>query len=923
MAGHIIAVVGGKGGVGKSVFAANLAISYFQEFKQRPLIVDLDLNSLGDQNIILGQNPAKSIVDLSKLQGAQIDVKSLTPFMVNAPGGFSFIGAPRDAILARDLDLDGLGRFLKGVTSVFDLVVVDCGNGMDPWALKTLEYATAIFVVTTADVIVVNQTKRLLGKIQELLFPPEMVQIFINRYSAGNIVTPQIIQKNLNRPVFAALPEDAASCDGSLAKSMPVCIAAPNSLVVRAYHDIVRKIQQTNLLENLAKLKKPSERRGQGPGARPRPTRQDGHGPGARSANAPLDPWTGMKLRIHKALVEQMDLKKMGTADSANDPRQKAILRERTNKAVLDILQTEDAGSLLSTRELKAQMVKEVLDEALGLGPLEDLLSDDNVTEIMVNARDQIYIEKSGKPALSKVIFSSKQQMMNVIERIVTPLGRRVDEKVPYVDARLSDGSRVHVIIPPLALRGPTITIRKFPKKRIVFQDLIRFGSMTEEIADFLRCCVEAKLNIVVSGGTGSGKTTLLNVLSNFIPATERIITVEDSAEIQLGQDHVVRLESRPKNIEGEGEVSIRDLVKCCLRMRPERIVVGECRGGEALDMLQAMNTGHSGSLTTLHAHHPREGLSRLEPLVMMSGLNLPLKALRENIASAVGLIIQQSRLTDGSRKVTYITEVTGMQGDVITPSGHLRLQAGRPGQEAQDCRQIRAYGLHPEVRRGDGSQGYEDLPQALRDERREGGEMMIGSVNGPRCFISASRSSRRAYQFSQRFLDWMRFQSLGTRDYIVDRLAMMFIDIPPQKILMYLLCSSLGSFSLVFLAFLPQLVPGHRFRALRRGDGLEGAQARRQLDVQAPREQVHPPDGRRPEPDVQRPEVGPLDRPEPGPGDPGDAEPDPAGVQPDPEPEQAGRAARGSLLEPREAHQIGRCRDVRHFHQYPEGDGG
>jgi Flp pilus assembly CpaF family ATPase len=257
--------------------------------------------------------------------------------------------------------------------------------------------------------------------------------------------------------------------------------------------------------------------------------------------------------------------------------------------------------------------------------------------------------------------------MMNVIERIVTPLGRRVDEKTPYCDARLADGSRVHVIIPPLALRGPTITIRKFPKKRVMVQDLVTFGSMTAEIADFLRLCVEAKLNILVSGGTGSGKTTLLNVLSNFIPATERIITVEDAAELQLGQEHVVRLETRPKNIEGEGEVSIRDLIKCCLRMRPDRIVVGECRGGEALDMLQAMNTGHSGSLTTVHANNPRECLGRLETLVMMAGLGLPLKAIRETISSAVNLVIQQSRLSDGSRKVTYISEVIGIQGDIIT----------------------------------------------------------------------------------------------------------------------------------------------------------------------------------------------------------------------------------------------------------------
>ncbi len=668
MAGHIIAVVGGKGGVGKSVFAANLAISHLQEFKQRPLIVDLDLASLGDQNIILGQNPQKNIVDVSKMPPGPLDPKSLAPYMVNASAGFSYIGAPRDAIIARDIDLDGLGRFYKGITQVFNYVVVDCGNGTDPTALKTFESATVIFVVTSADVIVINQTKRILGKIQELLFPPEMVHIVINRYSQSNIINPQMIQKNLGRPIYAAIPEDAATCEGALAKSVPLSIGASGSPIARAYHDIVRKMQQTNLLENMARLKKPtgvaSKSQIGAPGGSVEGSKEGG-GPSARSSVGTMDPWTAMKLRIHKALVEQMDLKKTNTDTS--DPKQRAVLRERTQKAVLDILGKEDTGALLNTRELKAQMLKEVLDEALGLGPLEDLLADDNVTEIMVNARDQIYIEKSGKPQLSKVNFSSESQMMNVIERIVTPLGRRVDEKVPFVDARLEDGSRVHVIIPPLALRGPTITIRKFPKKRIEYKDLVQFGSITEEIADFLRCCVEAKLNIVVSGGTGSGKTTLLNVLSNFIPSTERIITVEDSAELQLGQEHVVRLETRPKNIEGEGEVSIRDLIKCCLRMRPDRIVVGECRGGEALDMLSAMNTGHSGSLTTLHSNNPRECLARLETLVMMAGLGLSPKAIRENIASAVGLIIQQSRLSDGTRKVTYITEIVGMQGEVVS----------------------------------------------------------------------------------------------------------------------------------------------------------------------------------------------------------------------------------------------------------------
>jgi pilus assembly protein CpaF len=496
------------------------------------------------------------------------------------------------------------------------------------------------------------------------MFPPEMVQIVLNRYSASQIVNPQIIQKNLGRPLFAAIPEDAAQCESALAKNTPVLIHNPAAGVSKAFHEVLRKMIQVNLLDNLAKLKKPAGLVQKIASATTAidPSAPSGGGPGVRSLTAPMDAWTAMKIRIHRNLVDQMDLKKVG---DSSDLKQKVVLREKATKTILDILANEDQG-LIQTRDLKSQMLKEVLDEALGLGPLEDLLADDSVTEIMVNSRDQIYLEKAGKPALSRTTFSSEQQMMTIIERIVTPLGRRVDEKVPYVDARLADGSRVHIIIPPLALRGPTITIRKFPKRRLEAKDLVSYGSMTDEISDFLRMCVEAKLNVVVSGGTGSVKTTLLNVLSNFIPVSERIITVEDSAELQLGQEHVVRLETRPKNIEGEGEVSIRELIKNCLRMRPDRIVVGECRSGEALDMLQAMNTGHSGSLTTLHSNNPRECLGRLETLVMMSGINMPSRAIKDNIASAVNLIIQQSRLSDGTRKITHITEVTGMQGDVI-----------------------------------------------------------------------------------------------------------------------------------------------------------------------------------------------------------------------------------------------------------------
>jgi pilus assembly protein CpaF len=298
---------------------------------------------------------------------------------------------------------------------------------------------------------------------------------------------------------------------------------------------------------------------------------------------------------------------------------------------------------------------------------LEELLADETVTEIMVNRKDQIYVEQKGKLTLSEKKFISDEQVRGVIERIVAPLGRRIDESSPLVDARLKDGSRVNAVIPPLALKGPCITIRKFSKKPFKVHDLIRFGSMTNKMGEFLELAVANRQNIFISGGTGSGKTTLLNVMSGFIPEDERIVTVEDAAELQLPQEHVVSLESRPPNIEGKGAILIRDLVKNCLRMRPDRIVVGECRGGEALDMLQAMNTGHDGSLTTAHANSPRDALSRIETMVLMAGMDLPTRAIREQMASAVNLIVQQSRMTDGSRKITYITEITGMEGDKIT----------------------------------------------------------------------------------------------------------------------------------------------------------------------------------------------------------------------------------------------------------------
>jgi pilus assembly protein CpaF len=362
-----------------------------------------------------------------------------------------------------------------------------------------------------------------------------------------------------------------------------------------------------------------------------------------------------VKFRIQNRVIQDLDPK----LDLTNQVEVRRQIEEIFSRVI-------DEEGLALTRAERVRMLEQITDEIIGLGPLEPLLRDDSVSEIMVNGPRQVYIERSGKLELTNVVFQNDDHVMRIIDRIIAPIGRRVDESSPMVDARLTDGSRVNAIIPPLSLVGPVITIRKFAASPFTTDDLIRFGTSTPDMFEFLRACVEARLNIFVSGGTGSGKTTTLNVLSSFIPNDERIVTIEDAAELQLRQEHVVTLESRPPNIEGKGAIPIRELVRNSLRMRPDRIVVGECRAGEALDMLQAMNTGHDGSLSTGHANTPRDMLARLETMVLMAGVDLPVRAIREQISSAVDLIVHQSRLKDGTRKIVNITEVQGMEGDTI-----------------------------------------------------------------------------------------------------------------------------------------------------------------------------------------------------------------------------------------------------------------
>jgi pilus assembly protein CpaF len=346
--------------------------------------------------------------------------------------------------------------------------------------------------------------------------------------------------------------------------------------------------------------------------------------------------------------------------------------------------------------DMRRHLFIEIVDEFTGFGPIQPLLDDPDVSEVMVNGPKKVFIEKGGRLTKSGITFDDDEHVMRIIDRIILPLGRRVDADSPTVDARLPDGSRVNAVIRPVSIDGPCITIRKFKKDKLKVEDLIKFGSLTKNMGDFLRACVHAHLNVVVSGGTGSGKTTLLNVLSSFIPETDRIVTIEDAAELQLQQEHVLRLETKVANIDGKGAVTIRDLVRNSLRMRPDRIVVGECRGGETLDMLQAMNTGHDGSLTTLHANSPRDALSRMETMVMMSGVDLPLKVVRQQISSAIDLIIQQTRLKDGSRKVTAITEVAGMEGETIVLSDIFKFEQTALGKDGQIIGDLKATGIRP-----------------------------------------------------------------------------------------------------------------------------------------------------------------------------------------------------------------------------------
>lgn len=650
----LIAIVGGKGGVGKSIFAANFACALMNELRTQVLLLDCDTKSVGDQNVITGLKPLKTLKEIASFQGSLNSVP-LNQLTTTHPSGLSYVGAVRGPEERFDISPDALSKTVEFFSRNYKFIVADCGNDIGPLQHSLLQDATAIMIVTTPEVLVVTQTQRLVNELLSETYPKDMLQLVVNKVSPTGL-SPQVIASQLQLNISGLIPQDDATSMMALQKYTPFVLAAPKAPITASYYDCVRKLTG-GTLQRLKSLSRPK------PAAAAAPSTGADAAGGAGSSSKDVDPRTVLKMRIHSELIRTVDLKKL-LVDGAKDESKEKEIREKTKREITLIADREAPDT---PRDERAKLIKEVLEEALGLGPLEDLLADNAVSEIMVNGYKKIFIEKSGKVQLSPMTFTSNDHLRRIIERIVTPLGRQINESVPYVDARLKDGSRVNAVIEPLAIDGPALTIRKFKKGGITPEKYMEYGSVTKNMIDFLRICSENGLNIVISGGTGSGKTSLLNMLSSFIPSSERVITVEDAAELQLQQEHVVRLETRPSSMEGGNSITIRDLIKNALRMRPDRIIVGECRDGAALDMLQAMNTGHDGSMTTTHANSPRECIARLETLCMMSGMDLPVRAIREQIAGAVNLIVQISRLSDGSRKILSITEVAGMQGDVVT----------------------------------------------------------------------------------------------------------------------------------------------------------------------------------------------------------------------------------------------------------------
>ncbi len=639
---HIITLLNKKSGTGKTTIGLNIAAILSDALKLKTGFLDYN-EAIYDTELYAG-------VKKSHLYSAEKNIDDYLP----AKDRFSLLWAGKSKF----------GEVIKKFNDKLDILIIDT-DGITEEII--FEISDRIIIPTAMTALDIKYAQYTVQRLLDLKFQSSLFNIIVNKNTNNFIIIEHMQEVFKETKVQAILPfvkeiEDCGSRGEiyyyknkksafikSLQASVEAIIATMPS--TRPYIELLEKYADKTALEE-----KTTE---------PQLLSKEPAMVAVKSSVKveKTDKYSSLRKAVHNELFEEIDIKNL-ERDALVDPEKKKQMFDNVMAKIRSILDRMD--NTITDRSAREVLAKDIFNEVTGLGIIEDMLVDREISEIMVNKYNEVYVEKKGRLTLYDKKFTDEKTVRRVIERIVMPLGRRIDESQPYVDARLPDGSRVNAIIPPLAIDGSVLTIRKFSDRKLTSDDLVKYGSITPEAAEYLKAAVAGKKNILISGGTGSGKTTLLNVLSSFIPEDERILTIEDSAELKLNQEHVVRLESRPANIEGRGEVTIRDLVRNALRMRPDRIVVGECRGGETLDMLQAMNTGHEGSMTTLHSNSPRDALSRMEVMVLMAGVDLPVKAIREQIKSAIDIIVQQSRLKDGTRKVTYISELTGMEGDTI-----------------------------------------------------------------------------------------------------------------------------------------------------------------------------------------------------------------------------------------------------------------
>ena len=647
MSQRVFIVVGAKGGVG----ATTVAIKLVEELPADAERVIVDADLAGKRSLAIWYDLSVEL-DVGRVIGSAATAKTAKGLLVME--------------LARTYE-DGFIQTAESVMRSIErlpenaLIVVDAPQPFAATVRPFIARSAKIVVVTEPTLMGVGAARAMLAAMDRFGIPASRIAFVLNDVRGNGELRKAEIERALRTTVSAELPSTSdrrfARAFGGLVEDLA---ASP------AFEPLQNLRQSTE--KPIGDRREPREPSDASTGAEPAGDQSvaEDLGPSSRSSGA-IDK---LKTELHALILTRVDYFAAGRADT--DIKKRAELRDQIDKIATEFLA---ARTDIKSAEEAARIRREVLEEALGLGPLESLLHEEDITEIMVNGHENVFVERHGRIERTTKTFVDDRQVRLVIERIISPLGRRLDEASPMVDARLPDGSRVNAVIEPLAIDGPTLTIRRFGTKRLHIEDLVQIGALTPAIVDFLRACVEARQNMLVSGGTGSGKTTLLNALSSFIPRAERIITIEDVAELKLDQPHIVRLEARPPNLEGTGGVTIRDLVRNSLRMRPDRIIIGECRGEEALDMLQAMNTGHDGSLTTIHANSARDALSRVETMVMMSGYELPLRAIRDQAASAIDIVVQVARLRDGSRRVTEVSEITGMEGDIISTQDLIRYE--------------------------------------------------------------------------------------------------------------------------------------------------------------------------------------------------------------------------------------------------------